>query len=142
LIAQQHRLTYDSPIEPELVIKEIANIEQMFTQYGGARPYGVSMMIAGMNKGKGELYVSDVTGNYFSYRAYAIGENDEKIKEKLREGYSNDLNIEEGIKLALKIFKEIQEKNFDVARFEVAHIKKNINKIERLDGEKLKKYIK
>ena len=39
LVAQQHRVTYDSPIEPELIIKEISNIKQQFTQYGGARPF-------------------------------------------------------------------------------------------------------
>ena len=70
--AQQHRVVYDSPIEPELVIKEIANTKQMFTQYGGVRPYGVSVMIAGINKHKAEVFASDVTGNYFAYTAVAI----------------------------------------------------------------------
>ena len=40
VLAQQHRITYDSAIEPELIIKEISNIQQQFTQYGGARPFG------------------------------------------------------------------------------------------------------
>ena len=65
LLAQQHRVTYDSPIEPETIIKEISNTKQMFTQYGGARPFGVSMMLAGLNGKKPELFTSDVTGNYF-----------------------------------------------------------------------------
>src|SRR3990172_6307223 len=104
LIAQQHRITYDSPIEPELIIKEIANTKQQFTQYGGARPFGVSLMIAGIRSKKPELYTSDITGNYFSYHANAIGENDEKIREKLREHYKPELNIKKGVKLALDIF--------------------------------------
>ena len=79
LLAQQHRITYDSPIETELIIKEISNIKQQFTQYGGARPFGVSLMVAGIRAKKPELYTSDITGNYFSYHANAIGENDEKI---------------------------------------------------------------
>ena len=84
VLAQQHRVTYDSPIEPEILIKEISSIKQQFTQYGGARPFGVSLMMAGINRKNPELYTSDVTGNYFSYNANAIGEDDEKIKEKLR----------------------------------------------------------
>src|SRR4030042_979289 len=44
LTAQQHRVTYDSPIDMESVIKEVANIMQTFTQYPGARPFGVSIM--------------------------------------------------------------------------------------------------
>ena len=97
LVSQQHRVTYDSAIEPELVVKEIANIKQQFTQYGGARPFGASIMVAGLNDKKPELYTSDVTGNYFNYHANAIGEDDEKIREKLRERYKKDLTTKKGV---------------------------------------------
>jgi len=60
VLAQQHRVTYDSPIEPELIVKEISNIKQQFSQYGGARPFGVSLMIAGINNGKNELYAVEL----------------------------------------------------------------------------------
>lgn len=142
LLSQQHRVTYDSPIEPELVIKELANIKQQFTQYGGARPFGVSLMVAGINGKKPEVFVSDVTGNYFAYYANAIGENDEKIKEKLREKYKQDLTLKKGIKLALDIFEEIQGKKFDIARFEVAYIDIEKNRVQRVDGEEIRIFLK
>ena len=138
LISQQHRVTYDSEIEPELVIKEIANIKQQFTQYGGARPFGVSIMIAGINGKKPELYSSDVTGNYFSYYANAIGENDSKVKEKLREQYRKDLTMKQGIKLALEIFEEIQGKGFNMSKFELIFIKNDSKKIERKEGAEIR----
>lgn len=138
ILAQQHRVTYDSPIEPELIVKEISNIKQQFSQYGGARPFGVSLMIAGINNGKPELYTSDVTGNYLAYHANAIGENDEKIKEKLRESYKKDLTIKKGVKIALDIFKEIQGEKFNINKFELAFIEKDKVNIQRLDGEKIK----
>jgi len=139
LLAQQHRVTYDSPIEPELIIKEIANVKQQFTQYGGARPFGVSLMIAGINAKKSELYTSDVTGNYFSYYATAIGENDEKIKEKLKERYDSKLTIKQGVKIALKIFEEIQEKGFNVERFELGYINSE-GKVQRIEGKDFKNF--
>ena len=142
VLAQQHRVTYDSPIEPELIIKDISNLKQQFTQYGGARPFGVSLMVAGINNKKPELYTSDVTGNYFSYYANAIGENDEKIKEILREKYKQDLTIKKGIKLALEIFEKIQGKNFDINKFELAYIQSNEAKLKRFEGEKLKEFVK
>ena len=141
LIAQQHRITYDSPIDIESLIKDIADVKQQFTQYPGARPFGVSVMIAGVDN-KFKLYTSDVTGNYFEYKATAIGENDEKLKEKLREVYKETLSTEEAIKLGLKIFKEVLGKNFDINRFDVAYLLKKDKKLIRLDKEKLKKYIK
>ena len=140
ILAQQHRVTYDAPIEPELVVKEISNMKQQFTQYGGARPFGVSMMTAGLNGDKSELYVSDVTGNYFSYYANAIGENDEKTREKLREKYKKDLNIKKGVKVALDIFKEIQGGKFDINRFELAYIDTKDKKLKRLEGQEIKNF--
>ena len=138
LLAQQHRITYDSPIETESVVKEIANVKQQFTQYGGARPFGVSMMTAGINRKKMELFVSDITGNYFSYHANAIGESDDKIKEKLREKYKQNLKIKEGIKLALDIFKEVKGNKFSLSKFELVYINSENKKIERIEGEKIK----
>ena len=138
VLSQQHRVTYDSPIEPELVIKDISNIKQQFTQYGGARPFGVSLMIAGVNRSKSELYTSDITGNYLSYNAHAIGENDEKIKDKLREKYSEALTMKQGVKLVLEIFEEIQEKKFSLSKFELVYILKDKGKLEKLEGEKIK----
>jgi proteasome alpha subunit len=139
VLAQQHRVTYDTPIEPELIIKDIANLKQQFTQYGGARPFGVSVMLAGINNNRPELFTSDVTGNYFAYHANAIGENDDKIKEKLRERYKKDLTIKKATKLALDIFKEIQGDKFDINRFEACYINKDEGKIYRVEGEELKK---
>ena len=142
ILAQQNRVTYDYEIEPIAVIRMIADKKQMFTQYGGARPFGVAVLLAGVNKGKAHLYTSDVTGNYFAYKANAIGEHDEKIKEVLRKDYSEDMTIEEGIKFCFKIFKDIMEKNFDLQRFDVAYVPIKTSKLVRLQGEELKKFIK
>ena len=142
VLAQQHKITYDSPIEPELVIKDVAHMMQQFTQYGGARPFGVSIMVAGINGKKPELYTSDITGNYLAYYTNAIGENDEKIKEKLRERYKQGLNIKKGAKLVLDIFKEVFEKKFDIKRFELIYIKNTDSKFERVEGEELKDFVK
>ena len=142
VLAQQHRITYDSPIEPELIVKEISNIKQQFTQFGGARPFGASLMIAGIRNKKPELYTSTITGNYFSYYANAIGENDEKIKEKLREKYRPDSNIKKGVKIALEIFKEVQGKNFDIERFELVYIKNKDGQLKRVVKDELNEFIK
>jgi len=141
IIAQQNRVTYDSPIDVESIIRDIANTKQAFTQYGGARPYGVAIIIAGIDQENPRVFSSDITGNYFSYTSIAIGENDERIKEILRIKYNKNLNVDGGIKLALGIFKEILGKNFELNRFDVAYIKKEDSKIVRLDENSLKDYV-
>jgi proteasome alpha subunit len=141
VLAQQHKVTYDSNIEPELVIKDISNTKQQFTQYGGARPFGVSLMVAGINSKKPELYTSDITGNYLSYYAHAIGENDDKIKEALRKRYTRDLTMKKGVKLALDIFKEIKGDKFDVNRFELCYIPTETGKMIRVYEDKLREFV-
>lgn len=139
VLAQQHRVTYDSPVEPESIIKDISNVKQYFSQVGGARPFGVSLMVAGLNGKKPELFVSDVTGNYNQYSANAIGENDEKLKGKLREKYKDNLTLKQGIKIAIEIFKEIKAKDFDIGSFELAYLETGKDsRIVRVEGEGIK----
>ena len=142
LLSKQHRVTYDSPIEPELIIKEVSNVKQQFSQWGGARPFGASLMVGGINGKRAELFTSDVTGNYFNFYANAIGENDEKIKEKLRERFRPDLTLKKATKIALEIFEEIKEKKFDITKFELAYIKNDELKLVRLDGEEIRNFSK
>lgn len=142
VLAQQHRVTYDTPVDPITVVRMIADKKQAFTQYGGSRPFGVSVMLGGTAKGKSHLYTSDVTGNFFAYRANAIGENDEQIKETLRAEFKEEMSVEEGIKFALSIFKKLMGKNFEIERFDVAYIKTADPKIVRLHGQALNKYVK
>jgi len=134
VLAQQHRVTYDSAVSTESIVRDIADIKQQFTQYGGARPFGVSMMIAGIN-GDAVLYTTDITGNYLKYKANAIGENDEKIKRLLREKYVHGMTPKEGIKLALDVFREIQGSDFDVERFDAGILEDG--KISRKSGKEL-----
>ena len=141
LIAQQHRVTYDSAIDVLSIIKDISDIKQQFTQHPGVRPFGVSVMIAGIDN-RNRLFVSDITGNYFEYYASAIGENDEKIKEMLRKEYKQVMKIDEAIKLGLSIFKEVKGKNFNIDNFDAAFVPSSDKKIQRLNGDKLKKYLK
>ncbi|MFH0711990.1 MAG: archaeal proteasome endopeptidase complex subunit alpha [archaeon] len=118
ILAQQHWVTYDSAPSVESIVRDVADLKQQFTQYGGARPFGASMMFAGVD-GKPTLYTTDITGNYLRYKANAIGEDDEKIKKMLREKYIDGMTSKEGVKLALDIFKEVQKDDFNIDRFDV-----------------------
>ena len=96
-------------------------------------------MVAGVNEKKAELFTSDVTGNYFEFHTNAIGENDERIRDLLREKYKKDLTIKQGIKLALDIFKEVKNEKFDLEKFELAYIKSNESNMKRAEGKDIEK---
>src|SRR3989344_8858715 len=132
ILAQQHRVNYDSAPSTESIVHEIADIKQQFTQYGGARPFGVSMMFAGLDD-KPVLYTTDITGNYLKYKANVIGENDEKIRKLLQERYKENLSTKDAINLALDIFKEVQGNGFDKSRFDIGIIEGA--KIKKISGK-------
>lgn len=138
--AQQHRVTYDSPIDVESIIREVADIKQQYTQHPGIRPFGVSLMIAGVSGKEAKLYTSEITGNYYEYNAAVIGENDEKIKEILRKEYKKEIKIDEAIKFGLNIFKRVLGDKFNINRFDVAYIKKEEAKLKKLKKDEIERY--
>ncbi len=138
VLAQQHRVTYDSPVSTESIVQDIADIKQQFTQYSGARPFGVSMIFAGVDNNKPSLFATDVTGNYLKYRATSIGENDDKIKEKLKEKYRTDMTTKEALKMTMGIFKEIQGEEYNIDRFDAGILEKG--KIVKISGKEIEKY--
>src|SRR3989339_1719157 len=76
LRAQQHKGTYDSPIDVLSIVKDISNLKQFCTQSGGLRPFGVSLLIAGIDDTGANLFETDPTGIYFQYKATVIGEGE------------------------------------------------------------------
>lgn len=137
LIAQQHRVTYDEPIGTLTLVKDICDMKQFFTQYGGARPFGVSILFAGVNDNP-ELFVTDPTGIFFEYKATAIGEGEIELKEFLDKNYKDNLSLEEGIKLAARALKKVLGKEYDINRIDGAYISTKDKKFTRIPKDKLK----
>ena len=141
LMAQQHRITYDEPVDTASLVKDICDIKQQFTQFGGARPFGFSLMFAGVNT-EPELYLTDPTGIYFQYKATAIGEAETEIKEVLNKEYKETMDLEEGLKLAIRALKKVLGKDFDIKRIDGAYIRLDEKKFKRLDTKYLTKLTK
>ena len=74
VIVQSNKLVYEEPVDIETVAKRIADLNQQYTQYAGVRPFGVSLIIAGVDENRGPVvYLTDPTGVYLSFDAIAIG---------------------------------------------------------------------
>ena len=81
--SQSNKLVYDEPVEVETVAKHLADQCQQYTQYGGARPIGVSLIIGGIDSSGSALYLTDPSGAYILYNAIAIGGNADAANEFL-----------------------------------------------------------
>ncbi|MCG2717223.1 MAG: archaeal proteasome endopeptidase complex subunit alpha [Nanoarchaeota archaeon] len=141
LLAQQHRVTNDEPMDLIELVKEIADLKQFYTQYGGARPFGVSVLFAGVDDIP-RLYITDPTGIFFEYKATAIGESENEIKAILNKEYKDTISIEDGIRLALKAMKKVMGKDFNLERIDGAYITEAHRKYTKIDKSKFAKYQK
>ena len=130
--AQQHRVAYDTDIDIITIVKDICNVEQMTTQSGGLRPFGVSLLIAGIDSEGPLLYTTDPAGIYFQYLAAAIGEGAEEATELLKKEYKKNLKLEEGIKLGIKILSKAVNNNLNAERLDCVYIRESDKKCIRL----------
>ncbi len=137
LKAQQHRVTYDSPVDSMSIVKDIANLKQVCTQSGGLRPFGVSLLIAGIDEDGPKLYETDPTGIFFQYKAIVIGEGEAEVQEVLYKEYKDDLAIEDCLKIAVKALSKFLDKEFNVDRIDAAYIKTDSPSLIKVEKSKI-----
>ena len=141
VLAQQHRVTYDEPIDVHSIVKDMCNLKQAYTQYGGARPFGVALLVAGVD-GKAKLFVTDPTGIYFEYKATAIGEAEDDIKKILEKKYKENMSLDDGLSLAIGALKAVLGKEFSLDRIDGCYIPLKTKKFKKLGKEYIKKIVK
>ncbi len=140
--AQQHKVTYDTPIDSVSVVKDICSLKQICTQSGGLRPFGVSVIIAGIDADGPKLFETDPTGIYFQFRATVIGEGETEIEEILGNEYSEKITIEDGLRLGINALTKVLGKNFSIDRVDAAYITNQERKFVKVKREKLDKLLK
>ena len=102
--AQRNRLRYGEPLGVETLTKTLSDEIQETTQYGGTRPFGAALLIAGMDDSGSEprLYQTDPSGAPQEWRAVAIGSGRDDIQEFLESNWSEDLSIDDGVEIAVR----------------------------------------
>lgn len=140
--AQAHKITYDEPIDIITLTKDIANQQQLYTQYGGARPYGVSLLIAGIDESGPRLFMTEPSGIFFEYKATSMGDGSPVVKKFLNDNYKENMNTEAGVRLGLAALKEVLGKKFSKERIDVAIIDAGTKKYNKLSRLELDKYLK
>lgn len=121
LTAQQNKVTYDHPIDVLTIVKDICDLKQLTTQSGGYRPFGVSLLIGGVDDTGPRLFETDPTGIYFEYKAQAIGEGDQVVNDILKKEYKDNITIKDALKLAIRALNKAVE-DLDAKRLDCAYI--------------------
>ena len=138
--SQSSKLVYDEPVSVETVTKHIADQCQHYTQYAGARPIGVALIIGGVDQNGNALFLTDPSGTYVPYDAVAIGANSDKATEFLVKHYKHDITLEDAKILAtgaINMVSEDAQNSDDIAVSQITSNDKQFNIIEKSDVLKL-----
>ncbi|RWA12011.1 hypothetical protein EKO27_g3092 [Xylaria grammica] len=141
LEAQSHRLTVEDPVTIDYITKYVAGVQQRYTQSGGVRPFGISTMVVGFDKGSTvpRLYQTEPSGIYSAWKANAIGRSSKTVREFLERNYKDGMDREATIRLAIKSLLEVVQtgaKNIEIA------IMAPGKTIEMLPVEDIETYVK
>lgn len=142
IYAQSNKLTYDEPIDTEVVTKRICDIQQMYTQHAGVRPFGVSIIFAGVDKTGSRVFGTHPSGTYRGYKATALGAGRETVLAIFKEEYKEDMTLEQAEKLAVKCLVKALEARQLPPRIKVAIIPTETKKLEMLPDEAVDGIIK
>ena len=139
--AQINKITYSEPIRVESLSKKLCDMLQLYTQNGGVRPFGSALIIGGVYENKCKLFETDPSGALIEYKATAIGSGRSAAMDIFEEKYSDDVTLEGAIKLAITAIDEATDHDTTSNNVEIAVIKKDDGKYEKLSHEEVQKFI-
>jgi len=108
--AQRHLFSYNEDIPVEQLAQRLCDLKQGYTQFGGLRPFGVSILYAGFDPHhQFQLYHSDPSGNYSGWKATCIGANNGTAQSLLKQDYKDEITVEEAVGLAMKVMSKTMD---------------------------------
>ena len=95
-----------------------------------ARPFGVALLIAGVDETGPRLYQTDPSGTYFEWQARAIGSGGDTAMSTIKESYHKNMSLVEAEKLVLKTLKQVMEEKISRDTVEVCIIRADTKQLE------------
>ena len=138
--SQGNRMTYDESVEVATVAKHLADQAHQFTQYGGVRPNGVSMIIAGIDQKGESIYVTDPSGTYIQFAAIAIGAGSDEVNAFLEKNYKEDMGLDDAAALAIAAINLKSEAKEGVNHIKMAKITSEAKVFEKVSESDLQNY--
>ncbi|KAI5454119.1 proteasome component pup2 [Naganishia albida] len=129
MTGQMHAFTYDEPIGVESVAQAVCDLALRFGESVDdddammSRPFGVALLIAGIDSRGPALYHTDPSGTFVRYDAKAIGAGSDAAQASLQEAYNKNMTLDEAHKLALKILKQVMEEQVNENNVQLAQVK-------------------
>jgi proteasome alpha subunit len=118
--AQMNRVSYDEPIPVDTLAKRICDYKQSYTQYGGGRPFGTALLVAGIDTSGPRLFETDPSGALIEYKASAVGSGRTPALEVLEAGFKEGLSLDAAIHLGIKALHAATDNKLNADALEIA----------------------
>jgi len=141
VFCQSNRLLYDEPADIDALIGTLSGRIQVYTQHGGIRPFGVSLIVAGVDSTGAKLLTTDPSGSYRGYKARALGRNADPANSLLDEKYVEGISLDEAISLAIGAVSVASGGEVTPATVKVAVVPSETRVLKRLTEEEVAKYM-
>ena len=139
--AQVSRLRFGEPVGVERLTKNITDHIQQYTQVGGARPFGVALIVGGIEDGEPRLFETDPSGTPYEWQALAVGEDRGELNDYLEESYRDDLSLEAGVGLGLSALASVNDDVLDPSGVGVATIDADSEQYVALTDEEIERHL-
>lgn len=140
--AQSYWLTYEEPVPAEALAEHICDLKAQFTQGGGARPYGVAMIIGSNDHdGSPKLFVTDPVGTYWGFLAAVLGRGAARAGEYIEKNYSRKMSMNDAISVALNALRESDEKDLSSDNVEIAKVPKVTRTFTKLTRDEIEGFL-
>lgn len=139
--AQVNVVSYDEPISVDVLSKKICDHKQTYTQYGGVRPYGTALLIAGVDGSTPKLFETDPSGALLEYKATAIGAGRNAFMEVFEEKYRDGMNLDEAIMLGMEALYNASDMKLDASTLEVGVVKVEDKMFSKYSSQQVESYV-
>ncbi len=136
--AQINKITYGEHMTVDNLVKRLCDFKQTFTQYGGVRPFGTSLLIAGVDENGRHLYETDPSGALMAYKAGSIGSGRNAVIGLFEDEYKENLSLDGCIALGLKALDKATDADLNAEAVEIGLVtdKKPFQKMDQKDVAK------
>ena len=122
LVSQINKVTYAERISVDLLVKRICDYKQNYTQYGGVRPFGTALLLAGVDDVGIHLFETDPSGALVSYKAGSIGAGRQTVMELFEEKFRDGMPMDDAVLLGLEGLQKASEERLDAKALELGII--------------------
>jgi proteasome alpha subunit len=138
ITAQINRVTYNERVSVEQLVKRICDYKQNYTQFGGVRPFGTALLVAGVDEFGIHLFETDPSGALMAYKAGSIGAGRNTVIEIFEDKFEENISMNDSIMLGLEALQKATEGEPNVLSVEIGVVKvgETFRKLETKEVEK------